>query len=234
VLGASQGLGPAIAAIDLVALRANFREATRLAGRRRVIAVVKADAYGHGAAPVARALVAAGCDTLATWSVGEAVALRDAGIEARLLVLGGVRDAAEADEAIAHALIAVLHDAPGRTLLAAAARRRAGAPARTSRSTPACGGWRCRSWRSRSRPAAVPRRSRVRRGRPRADPRAAARVRELRRRAGAAWRLRARREPRAARRPERALGRWSPADAVRPGLLHGAQPSPGDAPTCGR
>jgi alanine racemase len=129
-LGASRGLGPAIAAIDLAALRANFREATRLAGRRRVIAVVKADAYGHGAAPVARALVAAGCDTLATWSVGEAVALRDAGIEARLLVLGGVRDAAEADEAIARAMIAVLHDAPGRTLLAAAARRRASAPAR--------------------------------------------------------------------------------------------------------
>jgi predicted amino acid racemase len=92
-----RGLGPAVAAVDLAALRANFAEAVRLAGRRRVIAVVKADGYGHGAAPVARALAAAGCDTLATWSVGEAVALRDAGIETRLLVLAGARDAAEAD-----------------------------------------------------------------------------------------------------------------------------------------
>jgi len=99
----------------------------RLAAGRRVIAVVKADAYGHGAAPVATALVAAGCNGLATWSVGEAVALRDAGITAPLLVLAGARDAGEADEVVARELTAVLHDPQGSALLAAAARRRGGA-----------------------------------------------------------------------------------------------------------
>ena len=92
-----------------------------------MIAVVKADAYGHGAVPVARALVAAGCSALATWSVGEAVALRDAGIAAPLLVLAGARDAGEADEVVARELTAVLHDAEGCAALAAAARRRGGA-----------------------------------------------------------------------------------------------------------
>ncbi len=124
---ALRGLGPAVAAIDLDALRANHAEAMRLAGGRRVIAVVKADAYGHGAVPVARALVAAGCSSLATGSVGEALALRDAGIEVPVLVLAGVRDADEADAAVGSALTAVLHDAEGRALLAAAARRRGGA-----------------------------------------------------------------------------------------------------------
>jgi len=99
----------------------------RLAAGRRVIAVVKADAYGHGAAPVARALAAAGCGELATWSVGEAVALRDAGIAAPLLVLAGAHDAAEADEVVARGLIPVLHDKRGRASLAAAVQRRGGA-----------------------------------------------------------------------------------------------------------
>jgi alanine racemase len=88
-----------------------------------VIAVVKADGYGHGAATIARALAGAGANALATWSVGEAAALRDAGIAAPLLVLSGVRDAAEAEEVVARGLGAVLHDAGGRALLAAAARR---------------------------------------------------------------------------------------------------------------
>jgi alanine racemase len=123
-LAASRGLGPAVAAIDLEALRANYAAAQRLAAGRRVIAVVKADAYGHGAASVARALASAGCGALATWSVGEAVALRDAGIASPLLVLAGVRDAAEADEVVARSFTAVLHDAEGRASLAAAARRR--------------------------------------------------------------------------------------------------------------
>jgi alanine racemase len=123
-LSGSRHLGPAIAAIDLAALRANYAEAVRLADGRRVIAVVKADAYGHGAVPVARALIAAGCGELATWSVGEAIALRDAGIAAPLLVLAGVRDAAEAHEAVARDLTAVLHDAQGRAWVSAAARRR--------------------------------------------------------------------------------------------------------------
>jgi alanine racemase len=122
-LGASRGLGPAVAVIDLDALRANCALAMRLAAGRRVIAVVKADGYGHGAVAVARALAGAGVGALATWSVGEAAALRDAGIAVPLLVLSGVRDAAEADEVVARRWGAVVHDAGGRAMLSAAARR---------------------------------------------------------------------------------------------------------------
>jgi alanine racemase len=110
--------------IDLGALRANYAEAVRLAAGRRLIAVVKADAYGHGAVPVARTLAAAGCGALATWSVGEAASLLDAGIGVELLALAGAHDRAEADEAVARDVSVVLHDAGGRERLAAAARRR--------------------------------------------------------------------------------------------------------------
>ncbi len=53
----------------------------------RVEPVIKADAYGHGAAPVARSLAAAGADGLSVATVDEAFELRDAGIELPLLVL---------------------------------------------------------------------------------------------------------------------------------------------------
>lgn len=115
--------GP-VAQIDLAALRGNFALARRLAGGRDVIAVVKADAYGHGALAVTRALVGAGCARFAVARVAEAVALRDAGIAAQLLVLGGCQDAAEAEAAVAHGLVPVLHDAGGAERLAAAARAR--------------------------------------------------------------------------------------------------------------
>ena len=49
--------------------------------------VVKADAYGHGMVPIARALAVAGADGLCVASFDEAVALRAAGIETRLTVL---------------------------------------------------------------------------------------------------------------------------------------------------
>jgi alanine racemase len=123
----SRGLGPAIATIDLGALRANAAEAARLAGGRALIGVVKADAYGHGATPVARALVDAGVSMLAAWSVGEAASLRDAGVESPLLVLLGPRDDSEADEAAGREFACVLHDAVGREMLAGAARRRGAA-----------------------------------------------------------------------------------------------------------
>lgn len=101
----------------------------RLAGGRRVVGVVKADAYGHGAAPVARALVAAGCPALATWSVEEAALLRDAGIRVPLLVFRGVLDAEDAAEAVARDLTCALHDVEGLGRLAEAARRRGAGPA---------------------------------------------------------------------------------------------------------
>src|SRR4051794_34331448 len=52
----------------------------------RIVAVVKANAYGHGAGPVALALEAAGADLLACADIEEAIALRTAGVRAPILV----------------------------------------------------------------------------------------------------------------------------------------------------
>jgi alanine racemase len=95
-----KGERPTAATIDLRAIADNYAEANRLGGGRTVIAVVKADAYGHGAVPVARRLLTAGCSQLAVATVAEAAELRAAAIDCRILVLGGVHDAAEAADAI--------------------------------------------------------------------------------------------------------------------------------------
>jgi alanine racemase len=74
--------------IDLDALAANLAVARELAGPGVLVEpVVKADAYGHGMVPVARALVEAGADGLCVATFDEAVALRSAGLEGRITVL---------------------------------------------------------------------------------------------------------------------------------------------------
>ena len=68
----------------------NFRAVSAVVGPRvEVAAVVKADAYGHGALEVARVVVAEGARWLAVSSVEEGVTLRQSGIAARILVMGG-------------------------------------------------------------------------------------------------------------------------------------------------
>lgn len=77
------------AEIDLDAIAFNVRAFKQHVGERvRVIAVVKANAYGHGAAPVARAALQAGAEMLAVHRAIEGVELRRAGIEAPVLVMG--------------------------------------------------------------------------------------------------------------------------------------------------
>jgi alanine racemase len=79
---------PTRAAIDLDALAHNVRLAARLCGpERRILAVVKADAYGHGAVRVAQAALAAGAAKLGVATPGEARELRAAGIDAPILLL---------------------------------------------------------------------------------------------------------------------------------------------------
>ena len=70
---------------ELYALRHNIRHLRDVAHPARVMAVVKADAYGHGALPVARAALEAGAAWLGVAHVSEGVALRKAGIEAPIL-----------------------------------------------------------------------------------------------------------------------------------------------------
>ncbi|MFD4420753.1 alanine racemase [Agromyces sp. NPDC058484] len=73
------------AVVDLDAVRHNVATLTRLVAPARTMAVVKADAYGHGAVPVARAALAGGAEWLGVADVVEAIALRDAGIDAPVL-----------------------------------------------------------------------------------------------------------------------------------------------------
>jgi alanine racemase len=82
---------PTRAEIDLNAIAANVRVACALAGPgAAVMAVVKADGYGHGAPQVARAALRAGATWLGVAVPEEAAALRAAGIQARTLVLGPI------------------------------------------------------------------------------------------------------------------------------------------------
>ncbi|KMP12414.1 hypothetical protein UZ36_00655 [Candidatus Nitromaritima sp. SCGC AAA799-C22] len=78
------------AEIDLDAFRHNLRTLKSLAGPAALMAVVKADAYGHGAVPCAQAALSAGADILGIGILQEGVELRENGITAPVLVLGGV------------------------------------------------------------------------------------------------------------------------------------------------
>ena len=75
----------AAAVIDLSAIAANLRTIQGLAGNATVMAVVKADAYGHGMAPVARAARRSGVEWLGVALPSEALALRANGDEGRVL-----------------------------------------------------------------------------------------------------------------------------------------------------
>ncbi|MGW1815135.1 alanine racemase [Streptomyces sp. NPDC002125] len=90
------------AEIDLAALRANVRTLRARASGAQLMAVVKSDAYGHGAVPCARAALEAGATWLGTATPQEALALRAAGIGGRVMCWlwtpgGPWREAVEAD-----------------------------------------------------------------------------------------------------------------------------------------
>ena len=102
----------AILEIDLGAIAANWRSLADRAAPAHCAAVVKADAYGLGAAPVARALAAAGCRLFFVATLDEGIALRRAlGPAPEIAVLNGPFPGTEA-EFIEHALIPVLNE-PG-------------------------------------------------------------------------------------------------------------------------
>ena len=83
---------PTVARVDLEAIQANFRAIAEFVGtkRSRVIGVVKANAYGHGAPEVARALEAAGAAMLACADIEEGIVLRQAGVRVPILVFGAL------------------------------------------------------------------------------------------------------------------------------------------------
>lgn len=96
-------------------MRANLARVRQLAPASRVLAVVKADAYGHGLVTTAQALD--GADGLGVARLEEAIALRAAGITQPILLLEGVFDAEQQSEAARLDLQIVVHDARQLALL---------------------------------------------------------------------------------------------------------------------
>lgn len=103
------------AVINLSALRHNLQRVRELAPQARIMAVVKANAYGHGIVPVARALSAA--DAFAVACLEEALEIRHAGLAHPIVLLEGVFSAVELEEAAHNACEVVVHDAGQLALL---------------------------------------------------------------------------------------------------------------------
>ena len=101
---------PTYATINLAALAHNLSCITRyLPPGCEVMAVVKANAYGHGAVEITRALARQGTERFAVASLDEGVALRQAGISASIVVLGGLFQE-QVSELVAHRLTPVVSD----------------------------------------------------------------------------------------------------------------------------
>lgn len=98
--------GP-VAEIDLSAVQHNLETVRKITGERPVIAVVKADAYGHGSVEVARRLIGLGVTHLAVAYTGEAKLLREAGITAEIIVLF---DRSDIEDYFSYGLIPVVQD----------------------------------------------------------------------------------------------------------------------------
>lgn len=124
------------ARVDLAAVQANFRAlsaylaadaalgAATTADHRvapGIMAVVKANAYGHGAVPVARALTEAGATWLAVADIEEGMELREAGITGRILVFGAL-SVSDPQGVFTHDLTPTISSPGAARALAAAAR----------------------------------------------------------------------------------------------------------------
>jgi alanine racemase len=99
----------AVAIIQTAAVLHNLQRIRSAAPDCRVMAVIKANAYGHGLITIAQ-LLANEVDALAVARVSEGVQLRDAGITQRIVVLEGCSEAEEARVAVLHRLELVVHD----------------------------------------------------------------------------------------------------------------------------
>jgi len=115
-----------IVEIDLAALDHNLKQVRAQIGHRQILAVVKADAYGHGAVVVSKSLLRSGSVPIAMLCVAdvdEALALRAAGIRKPILLLTGC-PATRADEVVRHRLTPVVFDQASLLALGHAAAKR--------------------------------------------------------------------------------------------------------------
>jgi len=106
------------AEVSAAALRANLSRIREVAPASRVMAVVKANAYGHGLVPTALCL--ADADAFGVARIDEALALRGAGVRGRIVLLEGVFNAEQLSEAARQSLDIVVHEAEQLELLEAA------------------------------------------------------------------------------------------------------------------
>lgn len=108
--------------VNLAAIRNNLQEIRRFVGPKvKILAVVKANAYGHGLVPVAQTLAQAGADLLGVASVAEGVVLRENGLKSKILVLGQLLPE-EAPLVVKHKLIQAIGDTQAAIALSQAAR----------------------------------------------------------------------------------------------------------------
>ncbi|MEK6208382.1 MAG: alanine racemase [Chloroflexota bacterium] len=105
----SEAIRSTVADVDLDAIASNV-EAIRLRSKADVIAVVKADAYGHGAQAVAETCFEAGAVMVAVAAIEEGLALREGGVNGPILVLLGATDSSEVAHAVAQDLVFVVWD----------------------------------------------------------------------------------------------------------------------------
>ncbi|TAJ26331.1 MAG: alanine racemase [Nitrospirae bacterium] len=115
---------PTVATIDFAALAHNLDIVRRhLTAPCEILAVVKADAYGHGAVAVAQRLLRLGVPRFGVATIQEGATLRDAGIQAPILVMGALLPN-QLPDVIAHTLTPVVHDSATADALADLARSR--------------------------------------------------------------------------------------------------------------
>jgi len=115
---------PTVALIDLDALRWNFRQIrTKVGPGVKILSMVKANGYGHGAPRIAEALAAEGSDSFGVATVEEGVELRAAGIRAPILVVAGAYPD-QLDLFTHNKLTPVIHDAESLARLDDGARKR--------------------------------------------------------------------------------------------------------------
>ncbi|MPZ76941.1 MAG: alanine racemase [Deltaproteobacteria bacterium] len=116
---------PTLCYIDHDALRWNFRQIRTAVGPEvKILSMVKANGYGHGAPAVARTLAAEGSDAFGVATIEEGIELRRHGIAAPILVLAGVY-LEQLDLFFEHGLTPVVHDVDGLQRLDAEVSRRA-------------------------------------------------------------------------------------------------------------
>src|SRR3972149_915138 len=115
---------PTLCTIDLAALRWNLRQVRAKVGAQvKILSMIKANAYGHGAPAVARALAEEGSEAFGVATLEEGLELRQAGIRTPILVVAGTY-VEQLDQFFANDLTPVVHELDGMQRLDAAVRNR--------------------------------------------------------------------------------------------------------------